>query len=359
MTLERTYRLEGSAASILSASIPIYLLAELRLLEPPSYLIHKVVPENGLVYLVAEPSSKKTFVAVHMACCIQTGTPFFEKPVKQGNVVYIAAEGQSGIQKRVAAWQKATGKLVSTEQFSVIPSAINLADRIKQIELFNALTTLEKSLGSLDFIVIDTLSRCLLGDENSAKEITAFVDACSQLIKRFKCSVLVVHHTAKSGSGGARGHSSFDGAADLGLAIKYGKKDRFVLKLDAKPPKDDEPALDLHLKANSTDLSDELGFDAEGQAITSLALELSETKISIEQNAIKPKSKAQVLNELIADFLHQRPMSRGAIKKELKISDTEFSDKTLTRALNAMLEGGVISKKKRGVYELIQSEMDI
>ena len=83
MTLERTCHLEEPAASILSASIPIYSLAELRLLEPPSYLIHKAIPENGLVYLVAESSSKKIFVAVHMACCIQTGTPFFEKPVKQ------------------------------------------------------------------------------------------------------------------------------------------------------------------------------------------------------------------------------------------------------------------------------------
>ena len=359
MTLERTYHAGEQAASILSTSVPIYSLAELRLLKPPSYLIHKVVPENGLVYLVAEPSSKKTFVAVHMACCIQTGTPFFGKPVKQGNVVYIAAEGQSGIQKRVAAWQKTAGTLVPEEQFSVIPAAINLADKIKQIELFNALTTLEKSLGSLDFIVIDTLSRCLLGDENSAKEMTAFVDACSQLIKRFKCSVLVVHHTAKSGSGGARGHSSFDGAADLGLAIKYGKKDRFVLKLDAKPPKDDEPASDLYLKAISTDLSEELGFDAEGQAITSLALGLSEIRTPTEPDAIKPKTKHQVLNDLVTDMLMERSLSRAEICKELKISDIEFSGRTLTRALNAMLEGGVISKQKHGVYELIQSEMDI
>ena len=342
-----------------SSLIPVYSLGELRRLDPPSYLIHRVIPENGLVYLVAEPFSKKTFVAIHMACCIQTGKPFFGKPVKQGNVVYVAAEGQSGIQKRVAAWQKVQGTEVPEEKFSVIPSAINLADRTKQTELFNALTELEKFLGSMDFIVIDTLSRCLLGDENSAKEMTAFVDACSQLIKNFKCSVLVVHHTAKSGTGGIRGHSSFDGAADLGLAIKYGKKDRFILKLDAKPPKDDEPALDLHLKAISTDLGEEFGFDAEGQAITSLALELSEIKPPKDLDNIKHKSKQQVLKKLVTDLLLEGPLSRGEICQKLEISDTEFSDKTLTRTLNAMLEGSVISKLKHGVYEYIQSEMDI
>ena len=55
----------------------------------------------------------------------------------------------------------------------------------------------------------------------------------------------------------------------------------------------------------------------------------------------------------------ERSLSRAEICKELKISDIDFSGRTLTRALNAMLEGGVISKQKHGVYELIQSEMDI
>ena len=33
--------------------------------------------EQGLVTLVAELSSKKSFLAVHMASCAATGTPFF------------------------------------------------------------------------------------------------------------------------------------------------------------------------------------------------------------------------------------------------------------------------------------------
>ncbi len=343
---------EELITSLSSGLIPVYSLGELRQLDPPSYLIHRVIPENGLVYLVAEPSSKKTFVAIHMACCIQTGTSFFEKPVKQGNVVYVAAEGLSGIQKRIAAWQKSQGIVVPENKFSVIPIAINLADRTKQTELINVLLQLEKSLGSIDLIVIDTLSRCLLGDENSAKEMTAFVDICTRLIQKFKCSVLVVHHPAKSGNGGARGHSSLEGAADQGLAIRYGKRNHFILKLDAKPPKDDEPAADLYLKAVVHDLSLDLGFDDEGKPISSLSLELDESIKVKEVETVEVKSKQQVLIDLIMEILKKGPLSRAVICHGIAGNSNNFSDKTISCALSSMLSGGVLRQPKHGQYEL-------
>ena len=74
-------------------------------LQPPSYLIPRILPEKGLVTLVAEPSSKKSFLAVHMASCVATGTPFCDIPTNKGNIVYIAAEGQFGIRKRISAWE--------------------------------------------------------------------------------------------------------------------------------------------------------------------------------------------------------------------------------------------------------------
>ena len=76
-------------------------------LQPPSYLIPRILPEQGLVTLVAEPSSKKSFLAVHMASCVATGTPFFDIPTAKGSIVYIAAEGQFGMRKRISAWERA------------------------------------------------------------------------------------------------------------------------------------------------------------------------------------------------------------------------------------------------------------
>ena len=82
---------------------------EVKKRKPPSYLISRIIPEGGFVSLVAQPSNKKTFVALNMACCVSSGTPFHGKPVRQGNVVYIMAEGQSGIEKRLCAWEAHNG----------------------------------------------------------------------------------------------------------------------------------------------------------------------------------------------------------------------------------------------------------
>ena len=82
---------------------------EVKKRKPPSYLISRIIPEGGFVSLVAQPSNKKTFVALNMACCVSSGTPFHGKPVRRGNVVYIMAEGQSGIEKRLCAWESHNG----------------------------------------------------------------------------------------------------------------------------------------------------------------------------------------------------------------------------------------------------------
>ena len=348
-----------SESDLTSNSIPIYSLGQLRRRDPPSYLIHRVIPENGLVYLVAEPSNKKTFLAIHMACCIQTGTSFFGKPVKQGNVVYVAAEGQSGIQKRAAAWEMAQGITVPEDQFSVIPAAIDLTNPVKHAELINSLEQLREKLGSLDFIVIDTLSRCLLGDENSAKEMTAFVASCTALIRRFSCAVLILHHPAKSGNGGARGHSSLEGAADLGLQIRNGKNEKFLLKLDAKPPKDDEPAEDIHLQADVMDLSSTLGIDAEGKPITSLALKSICARAPEPKANHRPISAKAILSDTIKRMLGKGPAARQTILGKIKANDSSANSRAIDRALDSLCEDGVIYKPERGVYALTQLGLDI
>ena len=100
-------------------------------LQPPSYLIPRILPEQGLVALVAKPSSKKSFLAVHMASCVATGTPFFDILTTKGNVVYIAAEGQFGMRKRISACEVEQRLAIADETFGIIaePLQIGAAER--------------------------------------------------------------------------------------------------------------------------------------------------------------------------------------------------------------------------------------
>lgn len=53
-----------------------------------------------------------------MASCVATGTPFFDIPTNKGNIVYIAAEGQFGMRKRISAWEVEQGIPIALEPFN-------------------------------------------------------------------------------------------------------------------------------------------------------------------------------------------------------------------------------------------------
>ncbi len=68
-------------------------------------------------------------------------------------------------------------------------------------------------------VIIDTLARSAVGvEENSAKEMGGFIGACDALRMALQTSVLVVHHTGKSGD--IRGSTALYGAADSVLSVK-------------------------------------------------------------------------------------------------------------------------------------------
>ena len=339
--------------------ISILSLDELRALKPPEYLIPRAIPERGLIYLVAEPSSKKTFLAIHMAACIATGRPFFDTPVKQGKVVYVAAEGQAGICKRIDAWEIDHGVAIPTNSFSVIPEAVHLNNSESLNALCVNLAAHREKNGAIDLLIIDTLNRSLEGDENAAKDMSNFVRGCTEIINLLGCAIMLLHHPSKGGTGGARGHSALNGAADIGLEIKNGKKDIFTVKMNAKPPKDDEPAPDLTLKAKIIDLSHKHGFDTQGEPITSLVLEKVDGGMEFLPPIPKAKTTQQRLFETVPGIIGSGQLTRDGIAKGLECVIEDVNSRTLSRALTTLLKDGVLSQPSHGLYEVKSPEMDI
>src|SRR5262245_31012061 len=92
----------------MNAAIKFHNAAELtRTLKPPTWLIRDWLPEHANALLYGKSEHGKSFVAVDWACCVASGTPWMGIPVKKGDVLYLAGEGEHGYVKRVAAWQQA------------------------------------------------------------------------------------------------------------------------------------------------------------------------------------------------------------------------------------------------------------
>ncbi len=169
-------------------------------------------------------NSGKTFFAADLALHVALGWNWRGLEVDQGGVLYIAAEGSYGIQNRVAAFKQAH-EIDETVPFSVIPVSVNMYDSEEEIErLINTVKVKARAFGSVSLVVVDTLARVMSGgDENLAVDMGQFVGHCDDLRFATGAHVMVVHHSGKDTSKGARGSSSLRAATDTEIEIEPGE----------------------------------------------------------------------------------------------------------------------------------------
>lgn len=225
--------------------VRLYSTAEMLALPEPTWLIDTIMPAGGLVGLYGPPGVGKSFVAVDLAMSVASGRSWQGHPVTQGYVLYVSAEGGSGMGKRIAAWLQVRGVKPADAYAAWVtePVFINLEsdgmaalmDRI--INELNAIPSL---------IVLDTLARCFDGDENQQEDMGRFIAGVDRLRKEFDATVIIVHHTRLDGER-ERGNTAFRGAADtmLSLALKKGK---LVLACNKQKDAEDFEDVELELK---------------------------------------------------------------------------------------------------------------
>ena len=81
-------------------------IEDLKSLPKPEWRVEGLLPESGLVELYGPPGVGKSFLALDWALSIAAGTPWQERKVREGDVIFVCAEGSSGLLKRVIAWCK-------------------------------------------------------------------------------------------------------------------------------------------------------------------------------------------------------------------------------------------------------------
>ena len=72
----------------------------------------------------------------------------------------------------------------------------------------------------VELVIIDTLARCAIIDENDGGQMRLLVGACDRIRAETGATVMLVHHSGKDTSRGARGHSSLRAAVDTELLVE-------------------------------------------------------------------------------------------------------------------------------------------
>lgn len=179
-------------------------------------LVDGLLEPEGITVVYGESGSGKTFAVVDLACHIAAGLAWRERPVLQGTVVYVAAEAPVSVQRRLWAWKERYG--VDSLPVLVVTSGINLLSEDDGTALIAAIET--ATPGSRPaLVVVDTLARSMVGNENAPDDMGRFVAECGRIRERFATHVLVVHHTGKDTAKGARGHSSLRAATDTEMEV--------------------------------------------------------------------------------------------------------------------------------------------
>lgn len=184
-------------------------------LRPVSWLVRGYVEADSLALVYGEPGHGKSFLAIDLAASIASGTPWHGAETKAGAVFYIAGEGHNGLARRFKAWETQRGASLAGVPLYVSRRSAPLDDKASAAEVLRTVDTLATETGQTPaLIVVDTLARCFGGDENSATDIGAFVANLDALRHRWRATVLVVHHSGKDSTRGARGSTALRGAVD-------------------------------------------------------------------------------------------------------------------------------------------------
>lgn len=236
-------------------------------LPDPEPLIWDILDLDSESWIIGAPGGFKSFVALDMACHVATGRPWRGKAVRQGLVVYMAAEGAKGVPKRVRAWEATYGQRVDAGLL-FYPEPVQVIRPDAWQTFVDLCAELQPVL-----VVLDTQARITIGlNENDNGQMGTLTEAVRKLKVATRACVLVVHHTGRAG-GDARGASAIDGAQDTELRVDRptGRDERLALtatvRLDKQ--KDGSEEGDIEIKMAVV----ELGQHAvTGRPVTSLAL---------------------------------------------------------------------------------------
>lgn len=191
-------------------------------LSDPEWTVEGVVPSRSLGLFYGSPGVGKTFVAMDLAFSIATDTDWCGRTVTPGAVVYVIAEGITGLKQRVKAWKHAQG-IDRVQRIYFVTEKVQLAE---QGEVSRFIGDLKEQIQEpIALVIFDTLARCFVGgEENSAKEMGVLVDSAERIRKELDAAVMLVHHTTKKGQG-ERGSSALRGATDTMLSLQSGSGD--------------------------------------------------------------------------------------------------------------------------------------
>jgi len=289
----------------------------------------------------------KTFVVLDWCLRMAAGLPTWQGcKVRPASVVYLAGEGHHGLRGRIAAWKHHNS--VSSLKMWLSRDGCDLNTPAGYLRVLEQVRSLPERPA---LIVVDTLHRFLLGDENSAQDAKTMFDACAALMSEFRCAVLLVHHTGHQATERPRGSSAIRSNVDFLLGVFRDEKEMLATVTSVKQ-KDGELMSDCTFSLTVVDL----GVDDDGDKITSLVARHLSSAEEVEQAKLAEQAAGRggrntALLQLVSNGMDERSL-RKAFYELLEGLDAEAKKKAYFRARAAAVDAKQIEVVQGLVIDL-------
>jgi hypothetical protein len=236
------------------------------------WIIKGVLPQAGLAVIYGASGSGKSFAVLDMGMAIARGQDWRGRRVKQGRVAYIAAEGADGFRKRLAAYAQHYEAPLDDVPFCVLGAAPNLMEEKDTAHVVLGI----KAAGGADVVIVDTFAQTTPGaNENAGEDVGKALGHCKRIHEQTGALVVLVHHSGKDATKGARGWSGLRAAADAEIEVVR-EGDQRMLQLTKN--KDGEDGQQWGFKLEVV----QLGIDDDLDPITSCVVVEAEVMVKRE-----------------------------------------------------------------------------
>lgn len=305
--IKDSHRLTGRAGKLADAMQP---LGSVRPSLKSRYLVKGWLDRGASSVLYAESNAGKTFMALDLAMHVAAGMDWHGHRVPTGDkwagpVVYVATEGGRGVHNRIEAMRRDNPALMAAAEadgrFLLMKEPLDLCTSDDSQWLADALDTLPRRPS---LIVVDTLARAMgNGDENTAKDMGQIVRSIDHLRAVTGAHVMLIHHSGKDASKGARGSGSLRAAVDTEIELTRADG---VIMAEARKQRDMpcEGVFAFTLKSVF------LGFDEDGDAVTSAVV--TATEVVTRKSRVKLTGTDKIGMQALSDALaHHGEIKRG------------------------------------------------
>lgn len=187
--------------------------------DPPNWIVDGLLPEVDLAMMYGDPGAGKSFAALDLGFSVAAGFTWFNRKTEPGPVVWIAAEAAGAMRNRSRAYAQARGVQLETLNFFVVEQTLSLMNKEDTSALTEALSEAKPKL-----IIVDTLAAASGGaNENSGEDMNQVLAHCRIMHEQTGALVLLIHHTGKDASRGARGWSGLNAAMRTELYMTHSK----------------------------------------------------------------------------------------------------------------------------------------